>query len=80
MVRMKSQEVKRENSRYWSRVAWTPWKNIIGESDPDSDKVLKKKVHVCEEKHQLSINNLIHSMISSNIIVYYSFPQKHSFQ
>ena len=34
MLRIKSQEVKKENSGFWYRMAWTPWKNIIGESDP----------------------------------------------
>lgn len=36
MLRMKLQEVTKENSGFWSRVAWTPLKNI-GEPDPHLD-------------------------------------------
>lgn len=44
MIKMKSQEIKRDNSDFWLRVSGTLQKNNIGKSDPDLDKLPEKKI------------------------------------
>lgn len=47
MIRMKSQDVTKENSGFWSIVAQASWENIIGESDPYPNKLPEEKKPQC---------------------------------